>query len=326
MNIIISSLNVDGIKITGNTGSDINFIKVFVSKELSIIPKRIDVSRNTNLDSSGLASTITYPIALIRTEGFDKDDYFAYILTAKTSIPLSTYVINFVYASSLEQIEQEEFVKVGEQEISNLLEDEHEPIFINGRQINPVTTPIVAGDVKSQQLSFYIKKCYDGVSFLDESKQIYIDYIPVDFTPTEDCHFKSDPINEILDDPDPASQMGDWLLLKWNVPAEAMKKAGSVRFGLAVLNKTVEDNKTIDYCWQTFPSSFSVSPNIGLRGFPVAPEESVSAYSEISNRVTDVESFLGYQTDDESNNDKEVVVGGGNASEYIASEEVINND
>jgi hypothetical protein len=38
----------------------------------------------------------------------------------------------------------------GELSLFNGLEDEHDPVLINGRTINPITTQIVRGDFNSQ--------------------------------------------------------------------------------------------------------------------------------------------------------------------------------
>lgn len=316
MNIIISSLNTDGLKITGSD-TDIDLAKLFIAKDLNITPLRIELS--TVKTEDGLTSTITYPLSIIESLSLNKDLFNGYELSAKTSIPLDSYNIKFYI-----QGQDNPIVFATLLNIENGLVDEHEPVYIIGRQINPVKTQIVAQDVNSQQICFYIKKRYDGISFLDDSKQVYVDYIPVDKSLLVDedgnvIAFLSDAILEIEDDPDPIDQEGDWLLLRWNVPPAATKLAGSVTFGISVLNN-FNNQELIDYCWQTFPSTFTVSKNIGLRSIPVASAEELSQFTTLINEVADIrsdvnalEAFVGNQTDEDLNNDVEVIIGGGGA-------------
>ncbi len=309
MNIIISSLDENGIKITNLTSKDIDNVKLFVLKELNITPLRLELVSGEN----------TYPVALTQSSALEKAQYYGYTLSAKTSIPLEDYTLHFYYSGLARSESTTTYIQtIG---LTNGLEDEHDAVFINGRQINRITTPIVAQDLNSQQIRFYIKKMYDGISFLDEFKKIYVDYIPADGSLPEEENapgFWSDEITEILDDPDPIDHEGDWLLLKWNVPQKVMEKAGTVRFALSVVNID------LSYVWQTFPSSFTVSENLGFRTVPVFSEEEVSKLTVIMEQVEElrsdvnaIEETIGYQSDDDVSNDQEVIISGGTAEETM---------
>jgi hypothetical protein len=267
MNIIISSLDENGIKITGTSAVDIDNARLFVLKELNITPTRLDFFTEDK----------TFIITPVPSEALIKNLYDGYYLSAKSAMPLEDYSIRIYYDTPARTANT--LLYANTIEISNDLEDEHSAIIINDRTINPVTTLMVAGDRNSQQLRFYIKKCYDGVSFLDESKRIFIDYIPVDNTLlTDGKTFLSSQITTILDDPEPDGQEGDWLLLKWTVPAVALAKAGSVKFAISVLG----DN----YVWQTKPSSFTIMEGIGLReNGGLTPEE----YSQLTELIEEVD-------------------------------------
>lgn len=299
MNIIISSLDENGIKITGTSAIDIDNARLFVLKELNITPTRLDFFTEDK----------TFVITPVPSEALIKNLYDGYYLSAKSAMPLGDYSIRIYYNTPARTTKT--LLYANTIEIGNDLEDEHSAIIINDRTINPVTTIMVAGDRNSQQLRFYIKKCYDGVSFLDESKRIFVDYVPVDQSLlTDGKKFLSSQITTILDDPEPDGQNGDWLLLKWTVPAAALSKAGFVKFAISVLGN--------DYVWQTKPSSFTITEGIGLReNGGLTPEE----YSQLTELIEEVdvlqqdvaalEEALGNQTDDDEANDEEILITGG---------------
>ena len=120
---------------------------------------------------------------------------------------------------------------------------------------------------------------------------------------------KSDKITNITElTESPNGQEGEWLLLRWDVPYDATKLAGTVRFALSVLAK---DGDARTYTWQTLPSSFTVSANIGLRSsnIYIPPQEEAT----IVQRVNDIETFIGFQSDDDPSNDNEIIISGGGA-------------
>lgn len=257
----------------------------------------------------------SYPLTKIISIGLEKDQFNGYRLSSQVSIPDGEYDI-FINGIDVKS-------KVSITDTSSLI-DEHEPIYIIGRQINPVTTTILAQDANSQQFTFYIKKKYDGISFLDEDKRVYIDYIPVDKNDlniemedgeVKTVEFLSDPISEIIYNNviPPDGQEGEWVVLKWNLPYPVTKTAGRVTFALSVVDPT--NNRY--YTWQTLPSSFEISANIGYRdGINLSPKEE-SIFADLSERVASIEDSLGNQTDEDAENDVEVIFEGGNASTVV---------
>lgn len=305
MNIIISSLDTNGIKITSTSATDIDHARLFVLKELNITPTRLDFFTEESI----------FLITPIPSEALVKKGYDGYYLSTRSAMPLEDYSIRIHYDTAARASQELEYS--GTVEISNDLEDEHEIIMIKDRTISPVTTTMIAGDRNSQQLRFYIKKCYDGISFLDESKTIVVDFIPHKDLLPEGKTFYSSLVTAVLDDPEPEGESGDWILLKWNIPYIATAKAGTVKFALAVLGA--------NYVWQTKPSSFTVAESIGLRENGTLTPEEYSQLEEIMENldilqqdvdvlqqdVVAIEETLGNQTDDDENNDEYVIINGG---------------
>lgn len=197
--------------------------------------------------------------------------------------------------------------------------DEHAVVHINDRTIGPITTPIVAQDRNSQQITFQIKKLYDGVSFLDETKKIYIDYIPIGFSPYEDdngnvVNFLSDEIHQVKEII--AENDVSYLQFLWNVPPEATKAVGVIRYGISILG-----TEEFDYIWQTNPSTFTVSANLGIRPIiPVSSPEDVSLLSDILSDVNELKEDVGALQSmdmDKDYNNSEFIIGGGGAEEVM---------
>ena len=310
MNIIIESLS--SVRQTGSS-HDFDSLKIFISK--SITEAESMTFTLQNIDNNNL-----YPIEKIKVKSLEKNNYFGYSVSSEFWIPAGRY--RLLSAPSVPQATFDIIVD------DSTLIDEHEPILVIGRRINTVNTPIIAQDAGSQQLSFYIKKKYDGISFDDPSKKIMFDYIPVDKTLLEKdgktLAFLSSRATKISGNViPPAGQSGEWLLLKWDLPYSATKDAGIVQFAISVIDSAWD---TRNYTWQTFPSSFTVSPNLGFReGAPEITEEEVSVVRELADRVNATESSiiaiedkLGNQTDGDSSNDTDIVFDGGDISEYTS--------
>ena len=304
MNIIISSLSE--IKKTG-VSSDLDSAKLFISK---LIPNDQLLS-TIKLEGNGV-----YFLTAVPSSSLDKNDYFGYFLTTDTFIPNGTYT--FVIGD----LSIDSFVL----ENNEQLIDQHNPIYIIDRKINPVTTTIVAEDVNSQQLTFYINKKYDGISFIDESKTIYVDYIPLNLKELiengivpKETTFLSDKVQVISEDVyAPDKQNREWIMLQWNLPPFATKINGTVNFAISVVDK-FGDNSA--YVWQTLPSSFVVSKNLAKRPeiVIVSPEDPpilsnlVDQINDLQQDVTSLEVLLGNQSDEDPSNDEEVIIGGGGA-------------
>ena len=301
MNIIISSLSE--IKKTG-VSTDLDSAKLFISKTLS-------ATERDNLEGSG-----TYFLTATVATALLKNEYFGYFLTTDTFVPDGSYT--FIAG----ELQIESFIVENNEQLA----DQHNPIYIIDRKINPVTSTIVAEDVNSQQLTFYINKKYDGISFIDESKTIYIDYIPLNLEELinlgivpEDTTFLSDKVKVISEDIfPPDKQNREWIMLQWNVPPLATKISGEVRFAISVVDSSGDNTA---YVWQTLPSTFTVSENLAKRPdiVIVNPEdqpvlsELAEQVNELQQDVNNLETFLGNQTDDDLANDTEIIVGGGGA-------------
>lgn len=305
MNIIISSLDANGIHFTGPIEAvDIDSLKLFISKKIK------------NTDSiliELVGNQLTYVIEKVRKTSLEKNDYYGFQLLSRVPVLNDSYQVVIKY--------NDDSIPCGTITVENKqqLEDEHDPVLVVGRKIGEITSPIVAQDANSQQIEFFIKRKYDGISFLDESKIIYIDYVPVDKKTSkgEPVEFLSDKIKEIFEVQPPAGYEGEWLLLKWTLPYEATRLAGEVKYAISVIDMS---NDTRIYTWQTFPSSFVVHENIGFRQEIVLTPEDESKLTELvreintlKENVLDIENILGYQTDSDSDNDVEIIFSGGTA-------------
>lgn len=305
MNIIISSLDANGMKVTGASQADINSAKLFIAKSLNVTPLRLEL----------ILDSFIYSLNITASPSYDKANFYAYGLSAAYSIPFDNYKIKLYYQGTTRA--NESLALEDEVALMNDLEDEHTIFAISDRTIAKVTTQIIAEDRHSQQISFSLKKLYDGISFLNEDKKIYVDYIPVGFVPyeieildgtKEKVNFLSTEITEKLENEDN-------VILKWNVPSDAMQKSGSVKFAISVIDFAT------GYIWQTSPSQLTILPNLGKRlSSPIGSTEEISAFAELTAKVNELEDdmagleeIVGFQSDNDIFNDKEVIFSGGNA-------------
>ena len=91
---------------------------------------------------------------------------------------------------------------------------------------------LVAEDSESECITFRIEKTYDGISALDPSKIIYVDYIPADFnTEVENISFYSD---KILHRSEIEVDGKIYIDLKWIIPYNAVRAAGKLTIALAI--------------------------------------------------------------------------------------------
>jgi hypothetical protein len=108
-------------------------------------------------------------------------------------------------------------------------------------------------------------------------------------------------------------------VFKWDVPPNAMDTVGSVTFAIAITNTNAED-----YVWQTVPSSFKISENIGLRtGYPSGTATESLAYTKLAKSVEDLETFVGNKHNDNPDDDlwSDVVIVAGTSSDVQNEEE-----
>lgn len=286
MNIIISSLGTDGVRFVNYDSSssyDINKIKVFISKALELIPEALELYYNDPSIDDAIESNPTHALPLALNSAFEKPNYYCYDIHSDFAI------IQQSYTASLKFNDGYHVAMPQNVQVFNGLEDEHGAIVINDRTIGKIPTVLVAEDYASAQITFLIKERYDGVSFLDENKKIYIDYIPVGFKPFQDdldpnniINFLSDEIiekNVVMMDGAP------WIKLHWNVPSTATKTAGTVKLALSVISITEPM-----YVWQTLPTTMTISPNLGLRPIvPVIPDEEPGTIENALHRIAVLE-------------------------------------
>ena len=288
MNIIVSSLTTNGIKIVNHEGGavDIDKIKVYSAKSINIRPVEIELVSNGVIDED-LISTPTYRLLLNENSTLEKNNYLGYDVSCSFAIPSQAYTATIVYSDNINSTKID---LPSSLTVFNDLEDEHKEVIINDRTISKIESVIVAQDYHSQQIRFLIKEHYDGISFIDSHKKIYVDYIPVNFKPyiAEDgskVNFLSSQITEINK---VARDGQNWLILKWDVPYTAVENAGNVKFAISVVNL-----ETPMYIWQTMPSTFTVQPNLAVReGLPIVPEENSNALTDALARIGVLEDFV----------------------------------
>lgn len=142
-------------------------------------------------------------------------------------------------------------------------------------------------DCLSECMTFKIEKFYDGVSFFDDSKSIFVDYVPAKFSPEEkDISFFSDEIHsktEIIENDI------SYLLLKWVIPQRALRDAGTLKIALSVQNHSDLENY---YIWQTLPASFTIEKNIGNRTSYEATPDTVVSLSSLSEAIKEINDYL----------------------------------
>ena len=130
MNIIISSLS--DIKKTGNC-TDLDSAKLFISKDIQ------GEDLNILLSTIKLIGSGSYYLNAVLNTSLEKNDYFGYRLYSK--VPVN----NGNYTFEIGSLSIEGFEVQGNEELI----DQHDPIYIIDRKINPITTTIVAEDANS---------------------------------------------------------------------------------------------------------------------------------------------------------------------------------
>ena len=296
MNIIISSTGTDGVRFVNYDSSssyDINKIKLFISKTLNLTPTVLELHYNDPAILDQIENTPTYTLLVKKNIALEKNNQDCYELHSDFAIASQVYDAVLKLGSYTLEF-------TTPLQVFNKLEDEHEPIVINDRTISKISTIVVAEDYSSQQFKFLIKERYDGVSILDNNKQIYADYIPVDFEPFIDPLDSSNMINFLSDEITEKNVIilnnENWVELRWNLPAAAMKKAGVVKFAISVIS--IEEPL---YTWQTLPSTFIISSNLAKRPkIPMLPSDSESTPEEDTNadmnealtRISALEDFV----------------------------------
>jgi hypothetical protein len=133
MNIIISS--PENIKTTG-ISTDLDSAKLFISKTLNA--DQINISLTNGVS--------TYPLIKRSSIGLEKTEYRGFLLSTVATIEPGTYTVLIEFSETNNTRELQNFVITDSQGLI----DEHEPILVIGRNINAITTTILAQDVNSQ--------------------------------------------------------------------------------------------------------------------------------------------------------------------------------
>lgn len=239
------------------TPVNIEDIIVYLANGLETIPTvRLSYTMVIDQDTD-VTRTFSYDLTLSALESTTTPNYTDYRLAASCAIPAKTnyqIILRFedkdVVLSGLFNLKSDnpgDFV------------DQHDHLVITDRLIIfPASgaPALVAGDNRSQVITFEIDKEYDGISVLDETKHPQVDFIPAGYSEQEladagVAFFYSKILNR--------TEQGDKVLLKWLVPGAVCDRMGVAKIALSILG----DN----YVWQTTPIDLPVSKNIGLRNF-----------------------------------------------------------
>lgn len=322
MNIIISSptsykLTEVPNEITNKPPSSMENTKIYIINDLVATQgENLEeiITESINATFTNTTSSLTYECLFIYTPELDKTTLMlrGYSIKAKEScIPAGTYNCTFTLGSSTINLENIKF--------TSGLVDEHAPVYVRNRRIGEITTPIIAGDKRSQQIVFYIQKCYDGISFLDNSKQVWVKYIPLLQTGSEQIHSCKAEIYDIY--PDPDLDGIDWVKVVWNVPDEVMNADGEIRFAIVITNKLGGGETTYEYIWQTFPSTLTIYEGLGaFPELPIEEEDMDSVATILTNKIIELESDVArLESMDLDNNseNEEFILGGGGADEFF---------
>lgn len=173
--------------------------------------------------------------------------------------------------------------------------DQHAPIYVQNKTLDVTTSGItlVAEDSESECIIFRIEKTYDGISALDPSKIIYVDYIPANLNAeTEKVSFYSD---KILSRSEVEMDGKVYIDLKWIVPYNAVRAAGKLTIALAILGQSTSidhEGNQIPYLWQSLPAVLTVRPNIALRhDIKITPEQTATLES-VNAQVQRIQEFV----------------------------------
>lgn len=292
MNIVITSTT--DIKLTqyeSSTTYRIEDIKVYLAPDISI--------KSINAIYQDIGAT--YGIVLDSTEK-TLGDFAQYALNPEVNMPAGNYVFTIDSADSAQTSVvklQEYTVNSGEAETG--LRDEHDVLVVKDRTINVVASQVtlVAEDHYSQQVRFKIKKKFDNIDFLDNTKIVSVDYIPANFDQVKQDF--SDIISSditFLSDTESTYHVSreesvdpNYIIIRWDVPKTATRYAGSLKIALCIENA----NGKGDYIWQTNVASLTVSANIGLRtnkgNVSITTQDSLQEQiDELDTRVTSLDS------------------------------------
>lgn len=298
--------------------AEIDTVRVYVQKNTETsqpiaVPTELRLEYSEEPDE-GMPLYLIENISLKQDDSLTLEKYFGFVPKVGDAFPAKNYTCTLIVNGAKYNVGEFIFA-------NNSMIDQHNALMIKDKTITVVNKEVmlVAEDHLSQEITFLIKEKYDGISFLDETKKVYVDYIPVGYAPQAgEPSFLSD--NHIVRSYAPNTTDGDnWIYLRWRVPNTATRKAGKLSFALAVLGS--------DYVWQTQPASLTVYPNIGFRGteepFIPSEPESDEALTELEERISTIEenylSMTGAGNEyglvsSADDGDDEILLGGGSAN------------
>lgn len=296
--------------------AEIDTVRIFVQKDASTsqpiaVPTALHLEYSEETDE-GMPLYLTENIPLKQDGNLTLEKYFGFVPEATLAFPAKEY--NCTLLADAKEYKVGKFAFA-----NNAMVDQHNALVVKDRTITVVNKEVmlVAEDHLSQEITFLIKEKYDGISFLDETKKVYVDYIPVGYKPQEgQPAFFSD--NRIIRSYAPSEENEDnWIYLRWRVPNTATRKAGQLSFAIAVLGP--------EYVWQTQPAALTVYPNIGFRGtdIPFVPTDPEEALTELEDRISNIEenyiSVAGINNEyglvsSADDGDDELLLGGGSAN------------
>ena len=291
MNIIVTNdktVRLTQYDATDSTPIDIQNIRVHLGFNLT--PAHLKLVCKEAINDIDF-KVYSYTIALTAVDDPLTPNYIDYKCFSSYTIPTKNYHVTLI-------LDDNSAIEIGDINITNdNINDQHPYIVINpNRSITDNSTnTLLQEDSLSQVIRFQIDEYYDGISFLDESKDIYVDYIPPKMYADEGetATFLSDRITKREKDP----QIPGKIILHWLVPPRVARDAGSVTYAISVVNYKQA------YVWQTLTAKLSVLPNIGKRPYtpvipdiPVEPDtpggEGGEVDAELLNRVARLENFV----------------------------------
>lgn len=301
--------------------AEIETVKVYAELEEGnpiAIPSALYLEHSEDPGDGGTPVYISQLVSVIADETLDLKNYAGYRVSATNAFPAKQYTCSVVVNEVKYAVGARTFGFA-----NNTQTDEHNALVVNDRTITVVNQNVmlIAEDHLSQEITFLIKEKYDGISFLDDTKVVYVDFVPIGYVPREgEPAFFSD--SDITRSYAPSQGDENWIYLRWRVPKSATYNPGNLPIALSVLGSD-------GYVWQTAPAYLQILPNIGRRGTeePTAPTDPDAILTILDERVAAIEEnyiALTSSADSSGENDyaltassddgdDEILLGGGDA-------------
>lgn len=298
MNIIISDTGaITTTKGTLNTAHNIADVIFYINKAnftTGIAPATV-IGTLTEVKDFDINPSV---IGLTFAYCGEKTHYYAYIAEIDYSLPERLYKCEFILSSDRKLTIPA--VKLNYINDNNTCDCPcvNDYWLVTDRIIKPGKVNFIEQDSHSECVSFKIRRCYDGVSLLDENKVAAVDFIPAVWDEKDNnVSFLSSAIQSKVE------LDNEWMLLKWSVPQRVVRDAGKIKLALSIITPSQkDDNGNIIkdlYIWQTEPVEVIVRPNIGDRNNSEnADEENFNTLDEIYNMLSNMEYVSHINTED----------------------------